>query len=90
MIKNELPIAVSDAVALIPAGEQIHTFQRSVAWSGCDVDRSAVVAAIETGGATLSPEAAVFDHYLLVVMNGKRTFVETDPDALRRFCATLQ
>lgn len=90
MIKNDVAIALSDAVSLIPSGDRVHTFQRSIAWSGCDVDRGAIVAAIETGGATLSPEAAVFDHYLVVVMNGQRTFVETDPDALRRFCATLQ
>jgi hypothetical protein len=70
-----------EAIALLPANKpRIHTFQRVLGWAGCDCDREDIVALINAqGGAVISDEAAHFDHHLVIIMDNRRTFIETLP-----------
>lgn len=65
--------------AIVP-GARAHTFVRSIAWAGADMDREQIIAAIESeGGAEICDDAAVFEHRIAVQIRGVRTFIETDP-----------
>lgn len=64
----------------ITAGAKVHTFIRSLGWMGADMKRSVILSAIRAhGGADISEDAAHMDHALMVPINGRNTYIETDP-----------
>lgn len=63
--------------------KEVHTFIRSLGWMGADVTREKALAAFKASvRVDLSDEADMFDHQLVVAMDGLCTFVETDQQAL--------
>ena len=63
--------------------KEVHTFIRSLGWMGADVTREKALADFKASvRVDLSDEADMFDHQLVVAMDGLRTFVETDQQAL--------
>jgi len=82
------PLDADQAKALLPAEDRIHTFTKCGAWMGCDVDRAEILAAIDANhGARLSEVAAMFDHHLLVTMDGAPVYVDTCQEALLAYRA---
>ena len=85
MAMNKTPSGVvkltpEQAEQAIALGAQVHTFVRSIAWAGADMDREQIIAAIESeGGAEICDDAAAFEHRIAVQIRGVRTFIETDP-----------
>ena len=78
-----IQISAVDAERLLPLKAEVHTFIRSLGWMGADVTREKALAAFKASvRVELSDEAAMFDHHLVVTMDGLRTFVETDQQAL--------
>lgn len=78
-----IQISAVDAERLLPLKDEVHTFIRSLGWMGADVTREKALAAFKASvRVELSDEAAMFDHHLVVAMDGLRTFVETDQQAL--------
>jgi hypothetical protein len=71
-------ITVTQAVAILPISEQVHTIQRTMVGScGCDVDRSKLIDAMATHGVELSDLLGELEHRLLIRLDGRTTFVET-------------
>ncbi|MGC8213132.1 hypothetical protein [Ralstonia pseudosolanacearum] len=78
-----IQISAVDAARLLPQKAEVHTFIRCMGWMGADVTREKALAAFKASvRVELSDEAAMFDHHLVVAMDGLRTFVETDQQAL--------
>lgn len=78
-----IQISAVDAARLLPQKAEVHTFIRSMGWMGADVTREKALAAFTASvRVELSDEAAMFDHHLVVAMDGLRTFVETDQQVL--------
>lgn len=69
------------AVAMLPEGEQIHTFRGSGAMIlGCDWDRLDIIAAIEKHGAELSGKTATaMNHGIVLKDDHGYLFIETKP-----------
>ena len=82
---SKMMISAEHAAKLLPRGKKVHTFIRVFAWIGADVDRTKVLAAFESAKEVeISPDAACLHHHLVVEMDGMRTYVDTNPKALRR------
>ncbi len=78
-----IQISAVDAARLLPQKDEVHTFIRSLGWMGADVTREKALAAFKASvRVELSDEAAMFDHHLVVAMDGLRTYIETDQQAL--------
>lgn len=89
MTMSKIFISAAEAAKLLPRGKKVHTFIRVFGWMGADVDRSKALAAFEAAELVeVSPEAAVFDHYLAVQLDGMRTYLDTNPKALRKLFPT--
>jgi hypothetical protein len=78
-------LSYDDAVALLPGGEEVHTFlDGGVALIGADWDRDAVLALLRDGSPELSgPAAAGIGHGIVAFRNGDRrqpVFVATKRD----------
>lgn len=82
---SKIFISAADAAKLLPRGKKVHTFIRVFGWMGANVDRAKVLAAFESAKRVeVSQDAAYFDHHLAVKMDGMRTYIDTDPKALRK------
>lgn len=78
-------ISSEQAAKLLPRGKKVHTFIRVFGWMGADVDRAKVLAAFVSSQQVEIPrDAACFAHHLVVDMDGARTYIETNPNALRK------
>jgi len=81
----KIMIPAEHAAKLLPPGRKVHTFFRVFGWIGATVDRTKVLAAFERAKQVeISPDAAFFDHHLVVKMDGMRTYIDTNPKALRK------
>ncbi|MFJ4291310.1 hypothetical protein ACIP1U_16225 [Cupriavidus sp. NPDC089707] len=82
---SKMVISAEHAAKLLPRGKKVHTFIRVFAWMGADVDRTRILAAFESAKEVeISPDAACLPHHLFVELDGMRTYVDTNPKALRR------
>ncbi|WP_018310738.1 hypothetical protein [Cupriavidus sp. UYPR2.512] len=82
---TKIMIAAEHAAKLLPRGKKVHTFIRVFAWVGADVDRARVLAAFESAKEVeVSSYAACLDHHLVIELDGMRTYINTNPKALRR------
>lgn len=62
--------------------KEVHTFIRSLGWMGADVTREKALAAFKASvRVDLSDEADMFDHQLVVAMDGQRLLIGFDERA---------
>jgi hypothetical protein len=86
MDTNErVKLTAEQAIAMLPDGEQIHTFRNPAPslMIGADWDRADVVKAIRKHGVELSGEAATAAGYGLALFDGSWLFIKT-----RKECGT--
>lgn len=82
---SKLLISADEAEKLLPRRRRIHTFIRIFGWQGDNVDRDELLQAFRAAKTVeVSPEAACFDHYLAVKINGMMTYVETNLKAMAK------
>ena len=79
-------VTAEEAEKLIPRRRSIHTFIRIFGWQGANVDRDSLLAAFRAAGKVeVSQDAACFEHYLAVKIDGMTTYIETNLKALAKF-----
>jgi len=82
---EKIMMPADKAAKLLPRGKKVHTFFKVFGWMGADVDREKVLAAFQLAKEVeISPDAACFNHHLAVVMDGMRTYIDTNQTALRK------
>uniref|UniRef100_UPI003F498AC9 hypothetical protein n=1 Tax=Cupriavidus taiwanensis TaxID=164546 RepID=UPI003F498AC9 len=87
---EKIMIPAAEAAKLLPRGKKVHTFIRVMAWMGADVAREKVLAAFETAKEVeVSQDAACLQHQLAVMMDGVRTYIDTNQKALHKQCPQL-
>lgn len=79
-------VTAEEAEKLLPRRRKIHTFIRIFGWQGDNVDRETLLKVFESAKSVeVSQDAACFDHYLAVRIDGMVTYVETNLKALAKF-----
>nr|WP_116342799.1 hypothetical protein [Cupriavidus taiwanensis] len=87
---EKIMIPAAEAAKLLPRGKKVHTFIRVMAWMGADVAREKVLAAFESAKEVeVSKDAACLNHQLAIMMDGVRTYIDTNQRALRKQCPQL-
>lgn len=87
---TRINITAEQASRLLPRGKKIHAFIRVFGWLGGNMDRAKILAAFHAAAQIeIAPDAAMFDHYLAVDLDGARTYIDTDTKALRRLFPNL-
>ncbi|QET03967.1 hypothetical protein FOB72_17545 (plasmid) [Cupriavidus pauculus] len=83
---SQIFITADEAEKLIPRRPKVHTFIRMFGWLGGHVEREKLLAAFDAAETVaVSQDAACFDHYLAIKIDGMVTYVETNVRALARF-----
>lgn len=78
-------VTAEEAEKLIPRRRRIHTFIRIFGWMGASVERDKLLEAFQAAKyVEVSQDAACFDHYLAVKIDGMVTYVETNLKALTK------
>nr|WP_315595287.1 hypothetical protein [uncultured Cupriavidus sp.] len=79
-------VTAEEAEKLLPRRRKIHTFIRIFGWMGADLDREELLEAFQAAkNVEVSQDAACFDHYLAVKIDGMVTYIETNLKALAKF-----
>lgn len=79
-------VTAKEAEKLLPRRRKIHTFIRIFGWMGADLDREELLEAFQAAkNVEVSQDAACFDHYLAVTIDGMVTYIETNLKALAKF-----
>lgn len=82
---EKILISAERAAKLLPRGKKVHTFFKVFGWMGATVDRDAVLSAFAAAKEVeVSPDAACFNHYLAVMMDGMRTYIDTNQKSLHK------
>ncbi|WP_423194694.1 hypothetical protein [Cupriavidus sp. H18C2] len=79
-------VTAEEAEKLLLRRLKVHTFIRIFGWQGADVDREKLLEVFHAAKSVeVSQDAACFDHYLAVTIDGMVTYVETNLKALAKF-----
>ena len=83
---SKIFVTADEAEKLLPRRRKIHTFIRIFGWQGDNVERAALLEVFQAAKKVeVSQEAACFDHYLAVKIDGMVTYIETNLKALAKF-----
>lgn len=82
---SKIYIKAEQASQLLPHGSRVHTFIRAFGWFGGYVDRVRILDVLHSAAEMeISPDAALFDHHMVVDVEGVATYIDTDARVLRR------
>lgn len=91
-IGRDRRIDADAAKGLMPETEAVHTFDFTPFGAmGCDMERAELCRLIDAQqGATLSERGATFDHYLVVAVEGRATYIEAVPARVKALLRDLE